>query len=162
MARVAIAVICLALSVACVGCSNAGSGASSSAEASTSSSSQRVAESEASPKQDVQQPQAEVVEAQPLPSYQEFASTLDESIGAKYHIAGTVTHVSGGFRGDDYMVYVYWDESETNGEVAAVRIPYKRYTSSVNRYFEGDCTLEGTDERGNPQFVCMSYSTERP
>lgn len=112
----------------------------------------------------VQQEPAKVEEeeAQPLPPYQDMISAIDGSIGTEYTIAGRVTDVSGGFRGDDYMVYVYWDESETYGEIAAVRIPYKRYTESVNRYFEGNCTLEGTDDNGHPQFVCYYYKAEHP
>lgn len=108
------------------------------------------------------EPQEADVEALPLPSYQDFLGTIDKRNGQVYEIQGRVTNVSGGFRGADYMVYVFWDESETNGEVAAVRIPYESYTKSVNRYFEGNCKLEGLDDRGRPQFVCDSYIAERP
>lgn len=107
-----------------------------------------------------QAPVAVVEEATQLPSYQEMTESVDSLIGTKYAVSGRVTNVSGGFRGDDYMVYVYWDELETFGEVAAVRIPYKSYTQSVNKHFEGDCRLEGLDEDGHPQFVCQSYSAE--
>lgn len=110
-------------------------------------------------------PQESYVEAEPalpLPVYQEMVESIDANLGNKYHIAGRVTHVGGGFRGDDYEVYVYWDDSQTQGEVAAIVIPYKSYTESVNRYFEGDCTLQGLDDSGHPQFVCYEYIAVEP
>lgn len=100
-------------------------------------------------------------EVMALPSYHEFLATIDGRIGQIYKVAGLVTTVNGGFRGADYMVYVYWDESETYGEVAAIRIPNDSYTESVHRYFEGDCMLESLDDNGHPQFVCTSYIAER-
>lgn len=96
-----------------------------------------------------------------LPSYQEMVEGVDGFVGNKYKVAGRVTHVGGGFRGDDYMVYVYWDDSETYGEVATVRIKYDNYTKSVSKYFEGTCTLEGLDDDGHPQFVCNAYFVEQ-
>lgn len=100
----------------------------------------------------------ETSKTEPLPSYQDMVAEIESSIGIKYSISGRVTQVSGGIRGSDYYVYVYWDNSETQGEVASVRIPYKSYSESVNKRFSGVCTLEGLDERGHPQFVCTSYS----
>lgn len=97
---------------------------------------------------------------QSLPTYQDMVTEIESCIGSKYSISGRVTNVSGGFRGSDYYVYVYWNDSETYGEVASVRIPYKSYSKSVNRYFDGTCTLEGLDDKGHPQFVCTSYSAK--
>ena len=102
-----------------------------------------------------------VKQVEPLPSYNEMVANADSLVGNKYHIAGRVTHVGGGFRGDDYEVSVYWDESCTQGEIAYIRIPYKSYGDSVNRYFEGDCTFEGLNDNGHPQFVCYTYRTEQ-
>lgn len=102
----------------------------------------------------------ETSKTEPLPSYQDMVAEIESSIGIKYSISGRVTQVSGGSRGSDYYVYVYWDNSETQGEVASVRIPYKSYSKSVNKRFSGVCTLEGLDERGHPQFVCTSYSAK--
>lgn len=103
-------------------------------------------EKESTPSKNVQQ----------LPSYSKMKSTIDSNIGSYYDISGRVHRVNGGFRGSDYMAYVYYDESETHGEFAVVRIPYKNYKESINSYFSGTCKLEGQDEQGNPLFVCTS------
>lgn len=95
-----------------------------------------------------------------LPSYQDMVESIDEHIGTSYLIDGRVTNVSGGFRGADWFVYVYWDDSETHGEVAAVRIPYKSYKDSVRHHFKAVCILEGMSDNDLPQFVCYEYEAE--
>lgn len=131
-------------------------------EAAEQSTSEDAAMQEEPEQPEVVQEPVEEKQAEPLPSYGDMLANVDSLLGTKYHIAGRVTHVGGGFRGDDYEVYVYWDDSQTQGEVAAIVIPYKSYTESVNRYFEGDCTLQGLDDSGHPQFVCYEYIAVEP
>ena len=100
--------------------------------------------------------------AEPLPSYQFMLDNIDSLVGTEYAISGRVTGVSGWLRSENYFVRLYWDESETRGEIASVRIPNENYNESVCRYFKGNCTLEGLDDNGWPQFVCYSYTTECP
>ena len=98
--------------------------------------------------------------AKPLPAYQEMVDSIDAHIGQTFRVTGRVTHFSGGFRGTDYWVFVFWDESETNGEVAAIRIPYKSFHGIKHNKFDGVCTLEGLSDDGYPQFVCDTYMTD--
>lgn len=103
------------------------------------------------------------------PSYSEICSNPEPYMGEVFLISGRVTHVNDSIllmkkrrEDDNIFAYVFWDESNTIGEVAVVRIPYSSYDSSINRYFSGRCVFEGINEKGHPQFVGYDYVTKRP
>ncbi len=88
--------------------------------------------------------------------YESFVNSVQDNIGNTYHVKGNVTHTSGGFRGADYQVYVWWDETMTVDQASCVYIPYDNYKESVNKYFSGACVLKGLDDSGHPLFMCDS------
>ena len=101
------------------------------------------------------------------PSYEDVCNNYQEYIGSVFVITGRVTQFDGHVllakhdrSNDNLFAYVYWDESETYGQVAAIRIPYIRYDESINRFFSGRCVLEGLDEDGHPQLVVYDYEAK--
>lgn len=93
-----------------------------------------------------------------MPTYSQLVSSIDEYMGKPFFFSERVTQVSGAIRSENYMVYAYYDDSETYGEVVAIRIPRKEYTESVNRHIDAHCRLEGLDDNGHPQFLIESYT----
>ena len=103
-------------------------------------------------------------EYEALPPYDEFAANIDQYVGRKFIVSGRITGketsilLEKGDKSDkNVWAYVYWDESQTHGQVAAIRIPYKRYNGLSGSWLKGKCVCEGTDDRGNPQFEAIEY-----
>lgn len=102
-------------------------------------------------------------ECEALPSYDEFVANVDQYVGRKFAISGHITGKETSVllekdrAGKSIWAHVYWDESQTQGQVAAVRIPYERYSGISGTWLTGECVCEGLDDRGHPQFEAIEY-----
>ena len=105
-------------------------------------------------------------ECEPLPSYDAMVADPDQYVGHVFQVSGNVTSVSNdgvAMKGEaakaDYFICVYWDESNTSGEVAYVRVSRNRY-ESTHAHFDGRCVFEGLNESGRPQFYTFAYESD--
>ena len=103
------------------------------------------------------------MECEELPPFDDMVAEPDKYVGRVFRVSGRVTTISGGgtgYKGEkanaDWFIYVFWDETETIGQVASVRVPHNRY-ESAHKHFDGRCIFEGIDDKGIPQFLTYSY-----
>lgn len=104
------------------------------------------------------------MECEELPPFDDMVAEPDKYVGRVFRVSGRVTTISGGGAGmkgeaaenADWFIHVFWDETETIGQVASVRVPHNRY-ESAHKHFDGRCIFEGIDDKGIPQFLTYSY-----
>lgn len=99
-----------------------------------------------------------------IPSYKEITSNPDKYLNKEFNLKGKVTRADGGYRGSDHKVHIFWDDSNTYGEVIEVVIPSSAFTKNVtpNYIFTANAKFIGFDDDGHPQFKTTSYSCSPP